>query len=85
MGNGGGGDNLHYPKNWLVPPHVPPALLSLQNADFVIFMQFLAILPKLSPTSRPHLGNPDDSHHNLEKLQFHLLTTFEKLEQSSII
>ena len=29
------------------PPHVPP-LFWPQNADFVIFMQFLAILSKLS-------------------------------------
>ena len=51
---GTGGDPPHYPKNWLVPP-CPPTVLTPkcpkmpQNADFAIFMQFLAILPKLSP------------------------------------
>ena len=31
-----------------------PTLFCPQNVDFVIFMQFLAILPKMSPTSQPH-------------------------------
>ena len=37
-----------------------PPLICPKNIDFVIFMQFLVILPKLPPpaTSRPHLGNP---------------------------
>ena len=46
-GGGDWGDPPNYQKNWLVPPHIP--LLCPKNADFVIFMQFLAILPKLSP------------------------------------
>ena len=33
-------------KNWLLP-YVPP-LFCPQNVDFVISMQFLAILPKMS-------------------------------------
>ena len=37
----------HNPKNWLVPPCSPQ--FCPQNADFLIFIQFLAILPKLSP------------------------------------
>ena len=45
-----------------LPPHVSLPLFWPKNANFVIFMQFVAILPKLFPpttTSRPHpLGNP---------------------------
>ena len=47
-GGGIGGIPTHYLKNWLVPSHVP-SLFWPKNADFVFFMQFLAILPKLSP------------------------------------
>ena len=38
-------------------PYVTPVFP--QNVDFVIFMQFLVILPKFvpPPTSQPHLGN----------------------------
>ena len=31
------------------PPPTPPPQFCPQNADFLIFIQFLAILPKLSP------------------------------------
>ena len=40
-----------------LPP--PPPLLCPKNVDFVIFMQFLANLPKMSPTSRTQLQNPE--------------------------
>ena len=65
-------ESPHCLKNWLAS-HGPP-LFWLRNADFVIFKQFLGILPKLPPfppagilsklppppsrTSQPHLGNP---------------------------
>ena len=42
-------------------PNVPP-LICPQNVDFVIFIQFLAILPNCLPTSRPYLGNPVRTH-----------------------
>ena len=42
---------LSYP----CPPH---PLFRPQNVNFLIFMQFLAISHKLSPTSWFHLGNP---------------------------
>ena len=44
-GGGGTGGIPHYPKNWLV---LPP-LSWPKNANFVIFIQFLLILPKLLP------------------------------------
>ena len=41
-----------------VPANVPnPPLLCPKN-DFLIFMQFLAILRKVSPVIRPIMGNP---------------------------
>ena len=46
--NGGGWGDPPLPEKLACPPHVPP-LLCPKKADFVIFMQFLAILPKLSP------------------------------------
>ena len=48
------GGMAHYPKNWLVPP-CPPPLFCPKHVDFVIFIQFLAILPKLSSQ---HKSNP---------------------------
>ena len=53
------GGELGDPTTWKIclSPHVPPPLFWSRNTDFVLFMQFLANLPKLSPTSRPHLGN----------------------------
>ena len=50
--DGDWGDPPHYPKNWLVP-QCPLLLFCPKNADFVIFMQFLVILPKLSPPHQP--------------------------------
>ena len=48
-----------YLKNWLVPPRSFPHFFDPQLPIFVIFTQFLAILPKLSPsTSQPYLGKP---------------------------
>ena len=55
---GTGGAPTHYPKNWLVPPHVPPLLFCPKNVDFVIYVQFLAILPKLSPHKSNKFGKP---------------------------
>ena len=45
-------------KIGFLPPMLSP-LFCPQNVDFVFFMQFLAILPKLSPspTSPPYFGN----------------------------
>ena len=38
----------HYPKNWLAPPPpYVPRLFCPKNVDFVIFMQFFALQPKL--------------------------------------
>ena len=59
----GGGRNGGIPfttgKIGLPPISLP--LLCQKNIDFVIFMQFLAIFPKLPPPiSRPHLGKPVD-------------------------
>ena len=48
----GTGDPPHFPKNWLITPHFFP-LLGAKNVDFVIFMQFLGILPKMSPLVEP--------------------------------
>ena len=53
-------------KNWVDPPTTRkigltpclPPLFAPKIVDFVNFMQFLAILSRLSPTNRPHLGNP---------------------------
>ena len=47
---GGGGESGGIPPlpEKLACPSQPP-LLCPKNADFIIFMQFLAILPKLSP------------------------------------
>ena len=39
-------------------PHPPTPTVLPQNVDFVIFMQFLAILPKTSPTSQTLLAIP---------------------------
>ena len=48
-----------YPPLPLPPPVLPPPPLSRKkNVYFVLFMQFLAILPKISPTSLTQLGNP---------------------------
>ena len=48
-------DPPHYPENWL-DPHMSPSLSSPKNDNFVILLQFLGILPKLSlPTSQPYL------------------------------
>ena len=60
VGGGGIGVDLpHSPENWLVPL-MSPSLIWPKNDDFIIFMQFLGILPKLSlPTSQPYLGNPE--------------------------
>ena len=44
------GDSSHYVKNCLVP-HVPRCFAP-KNVDFVIFMQILAILPKISQVSQ---------------------------------
>ena len=45
------GDPPYYPKNWLAkappPPPCPPTVLTQKYTNFVIFMQFLAVLPKL--------------------------------------
>ena len=54
---GGGMDPSGYPKSYLVLPG-PASTVLPKNVDFVIFMQFLAILPKRSPTSRTVKGNP---------------------------
>ena len=51
------GDPPHYPKNWLVPPHVSP-LFCPKYVDVVLFMQFLAILPKLSPHKSTPVEKP---------------------------
>ena len=55
---GGRGGGLGYPstnqKNRLASPISPP-LLCHQNVDFEIFMQFLGILSKMSPTSQTQL------------------------------
>lgn len=45
----------------LRPPPVPLPLFCPKNIDFVIFMQFFAILPKMSTTSRTVMGNLDSS------------------------
>ena len=56
-GGGTGVDPPHYPENCLVP-HMSPSLSWPKNDNFVIFLQFLGILPELSlPTSQPYLGN----------------------------
>ena len=48
------------PEKLACPPMSLP-LFCPKNVDFVIFVQFLTIFPKLSPPiSRPHLGNPVD-------------------------
>ena len=44
-----------------LPPPVPLPLFCPKNIDFVIFMQFFAILPKMSTTSRTVMGNLDSS------------------------
>ena len=46
----------HYPKIGLFPPC--PSMFCHKNVDFVIFMQFLAILLKMTPTSWTLMGNP---------------------------
>ena len=57
-GTGGGVPAL--PEILACPPMPPHCFNPTVLIDFVIFMQFLAILSKLSPpTSRPQLGNPD--------------------------
>ena len=56
-GGGGNGGTCNYPKN--LPTPVSPPLFCPQNVDFVISMQFLAILPKIKPpTSQPLMGSP---------------------------
>ena len=45
-----------YPSPHCFAP--PPPLSRKKNVYFVLFMQFLAILPKISPTSLTQLGNP---------------------------
>ena len=56
-GGGIGVDLPHSPENWLVP-FMSPSLIWPKNEDFIISIQFLGILPKLSlPTSQPYLGN----------------------------
>ena len=47
--SGGGSPSL--PEKLVCPPHVNPQ--HPKNADFVIFMQFFAILPKLHPPPPP--------------------------------
>ena len=46
------------PQNIGLSPNVPP-LFCHKNADFVIFIQFLSILPKMSQTSPILMGKPD--------------------------
>ena len=46
-GGGDWGDPLPLPEKLASPP-MSPALFYLQNIDFVIFMQFLVILLKMS-------------------------------------
>ena len=55
---GTGGIPVHYPKNWGILNVPCPPLFWTKNAGFVIFRQFLVILPKLTPTSWLDLGNP---------------------------
>ena len=50
---GNWGDHPHYPKNWLVPPLFFP-----KNIDFVIFVQFFTIFPKLSFHESTPFGKP---------------------------
>ena len=55
---GSGGISLIILEIGLTPPNLPPQFCP-QTVDFVISMQFLAILPNMSlPTSRTLLGNP---------------------------
>ena len=47
------------PTDWKIScPHVLPHWFVPKNINFVIFIQFLDILRKFSPISRPHLRNP---------------------------
>ena len=54
---GGTGGDPPAPRKIGLSPHVPPPLWP-QNADFVIFMQFLAIVLKLSPHQPTPFGKP---------------------------
>ena len=59
---GGGGDPCHYLKNWLVPPPCPPPTVLTQKCQFCNFDAVFGHFVQIAfPTSRPHLGNPDDS------------------------
>ena len=47
------------PTDWKIScAHVLPHWFVPKNINFVIFIQFLDILRKFSPISRPHLRNP---------------------------
>ena len=59
MGEGGLGGIPPLPEKLACPPLGPP-LFWPQNADFVIFMQFLAIMPNLSPHQLIPFGKPCD-------------------------
>ena len=48
----------HSPHEKLACPPMLPPLSCAKNVDFVVFILFLPILHKLSPTCQTYLGNP---------------------------